>query len=59
MKATRPKRTGKGQEAADIGKIVAKALAEGKSRQEIVHDLVKRGLTEEPAREWVGRAIPW
>jgi hypothetical protein len=59
MKGTRPKRTGKGREAADIGKIVANALAQRKSKQEIVHDLVKRGLTEESAREWVRRAIPW
>ncbi len=59
MKSTRPKRTGKEWEASDIGKIVANALAERKSKQEIVDDLVKRGLTEESAWEWVRRAIPW
>ena len=33
MKATRPKRMGKGWEAADIGKIVVNALAERKSKE--------------------------
>jgi hypothetical protein len=46
------------QEAADITQAIASALAQGKNKGEIVEELIRRGLSEASAWEWVNRAIP-
>ncbi len=57
MNATRPNGVRNRREIAQVAKIIASGLAQQKSKEEIIGELVRKGLSEESAREWVSRAI--
>ncbi len=42
----------------EVAKAIAKALVEGKTRQQIVEELVAGGLSEEAARGFIERVMP-
>ncbi len=42
----------------EIAKAIAKALVEGKTRQQIMEELVASGLSDEAARGFIERVMP-
>jgi hypothetical protein len=46
------------QATREMAKVVAAALAKGKSEQEIVEELVRAGWPEESSKEFVRQALP-
>jgi hypothetical protein len=59
MKAVRPEPASDEQVAdREIAKAIAYALLQGKTRQQIVEQLVASGLSEESARRFVNRVMP-
>ena len=59
MKGESPAPASKGQQAdREIAAAIALALAQGKTRQQIVEHLVEIGLSEESARGFVKRVMP-
>jgi hypothetical protein len=59
MKKVRPVTATKEQEAhREVAQAIAKALVEGKSRQQIVEELVAGGLSEDAARGFIERVMP-
>jgi hypothetical protein len=46
------------QATREMAKVVAAALAKGKSEREIVEELVQAGWPEESAKEFVRQALP-
>ncbi len=57
MGAAPSKRTQEKRLAVEVAKAVAYGLAEGKNKQEIVEELIKGGLGQDEAWEWVSRVL--
>ncbi len=51
------KRTQEKRLVAEVAKAIADGLVEGKNKQEIVEELIKGGLGQDEAWEWVSRVL--